>query len=57
VDWIALFIVAESKLWDGRFWNMRCEIRERLVDYLQKAHPWALPRIRTGRIETAAAVA
>lgn len=77
-------IVAESKFWDGKFWNlqmteatertirlrvlasaasseaawdMRCEIRERLVEYLQKAHPWALPRIRTSSVETAAAVA
>lgn len=77
-------IVAESKFWDGKFWNLkvteatertirlrvlasaansdaawdiRCEIRERLVEYLQKAHPWALPRIRTSSVETAAAVA
>lgn len=77
-------IVAGSKMWDGKLWNLqvteatertirlrvlasaanseaawdlRCEIRERLVEYLQKAHPWALPRIRTASVETAAAVA
>jgi small-conductance mechanosensitive channel len=77
-------IVALSKLWDGKFWNlqvteatertirlrvlataasadaawgMRCEIRERLVEYLQKTHPWALPRIRAGSVETATAAA
>jgi small-conductance mechanosensitive channel len=27
-------------------WDLRCEIRERLVAYLQQRHPGALPRIR-----------
>lgn len=27
-------------------WNLRCEIREKLVGYLQERHPEALPRIR-----------
>jgi small-conductance mechanosensitive channel len=30
----------------SRAWDMRCEIRERLIAYLQKNHPDALPRIR-----------
>lgn len=29
-----------------RAWNIRCEIRERLITYLQQKHPDALPRIR-----------
>jgi hypothetical protein len=28
-------------------WNIRCEIREKLIAYLQEHHPWALPKIRT----------
>jgi small-conductance mechanosensitive channel len=27
-------------------WNLRCEVREQLVRYLQERHPEALPRIR-----------
>ena len=27
-------------------WNLRCEIREKLIAYLQAQHPEALPRIR-----------
>jgi hypothetical protein len=27
-------------------WDLRCEIRERLVAYLQERHPDALPRVR-----------
>jgi small-conductance mechanosensitive channel len=27
-------------------WNIRCEIREKLIAYLQEHHPWALPKIR-----------
>jgi small-conductance mechanosensitive channel len=27
-------------------WNLRCEIREKLIAYLQEHHPWALPKIR-----------
>ena len=29
-----------------RAWDLRCLIRERLVDYLVRNHPGALPRIR-----------
>jgi len=28
-------------------WNIRCEIREELIAWLQEHYPWALPRIRT----------
>jgi len=27
-------------------WNLRCEVREKLVGYLQEHHPEALPRLR-----------
>jgi small-conductance mechanosensitive channel len=27
-------------------WDLRCEVREKLVDFLQKHHPEALPRVR-----------
>ena len=30
----------------GRAWDLRCEVREKLVDYLQRTHPGALPRVR-----------
>jgi small-conductance mechanosensitive channel len=30
----------------GRTWDLRCEVRERLVEFLQRAHPESLPRIR-----------
>ena len=30
----------------GRIWDLRCEVRERLVEYLQQTHPDALPRVR-----------
>ncbi len=29
-----------------RAWDLRCHIRERLVDYLVRNHPYALPRLR-----------
>jgi small-conductance mechanosensitive channel len=29
-----------------RAWDLRCEIRERLIRYLQERHPGALPRVR-----------
>jgi small-conductance mechanosensitive channel len=28
-------------------WDLRCEIREQLLDYLQRHHPDSLPRLRT----------
>ncbi len=33
----------------SRSWNLQCEVRERLVAYLQERCPWALPRLRTER--------
>jgi small-conductance mechanosensitive channel len=35
----------------GRVWDLRCEVREKLVAFLQQNHPGALPRLRveTGR--------
>jgi hypothetical protein len=31
----------------GRAFDLRCEVREQLVDFLQKHHPEALPRLRS----------
>jgi small-conductance mechanosensitive channel len=28
-------------------WDLRCEIREKLIDFIQKTHPQSLPRLRT----------
>ncbi len=28
-------------------WDLRCEVREKLVDFLQREHPQALPRVRS----------
>ena len=53
-------IVQNSKEWDGRVcalqvtaasdsssaWELRCEVREKLIDLLQKKYPHALPRVR-----------
>jgi hypothetical protein len=30
----------------GKAWDLRCEVREKLVDFLQKNYPNALPRVR-----------
>lgn len=38
----ALFSAKNS----GDQWNLRCELREKLIAYLQKNHPRALPRVR-----------
>jgi hypothetical protein len=37
----------------GAAWDMRCEIREQLVAWLQQNHPASLPRVRA-KIETSA---
>ena len=29
-----------------RAWDLRCEIREKMLDWMQKAHPESLPRVR-----------
>lgn len=31
----------------GTSWDLRCEVREQLIAYLQKHHPESLPRLRT----------
>lgn len=38
----ALFSARDS----ARAWDLQCEIREQLLDYLQRDHPASLPRIR-----------
>ncbi len=30
----------------GRAFDLRCEVREKLVAFLQREHPYALPRLR-----------
>ncbi len=32
-------------------WELRCEVRERMIDYLQRHYPESLPRIRLERID------
>jgi small-conductance mechanosensitive channel len=40
----------------GKAFDLRCEIREKLIDFLQREHPAALPRQRTElAVDTAAA--
>lgn len=31
----------------GKAWDLRCDVREKLVTFLQEHHPYALPRLRT----------
>ena len=31
----------------GTAWNLRCLVRERLIDWLQREHPESLPRVRS----------
>jgi small-conductance mechanosensitive channel len=31
----------------GKTWDLRCRVREALIDFLQSKHPDALPRLRT----------
>ena len=30
----------------SRLWNLRCEVREKLIDYIQREFPESLPRFR-----------
>jgi hypothetical protein len=30
----------------GRSFDLRCEVREKLIDFIQREYPQALPRIR-----------
>lgn len=51
VELRALMSAADS----GAAWDLRCEVREKLLDYLQREHPEALPRSRMeGRVEARA---
>jgi small-conductance mechanosensitive channel len=34
----------------GKAWNLRCEMREKIIAYLQREHPEALPRRRFERL-------
>jgi small-conductance mechanosensitive channel len=36
-------------------WDLRCDVREKLIDFLQREYPSALPRRRNEVVETAAA--
>lgn len=38
----ALMSAADS----GRAWNLRCEVREKLIDYIRRNYPGSLPRMR-----------
>jgi small-conductance mechanosensitive channel len=38
-------------------WDLRCEVREKLIDFLQREYPSALPRRRNEAVEAAAAKA
>jgi small-conductance mechanosensitive channel len=38
--------VVASAADSGNAWNLRCEIREKVIAYLQEHYPWALPKIR-----------
>ena len=42
---VRLRVVASAANSD-RAWDLRCEIREKLIRYLQERHPGALPRLR-----------
>jgi hypothetical protein len=34
----------------GQAWNLRCEVREKIIAFLQREHPEALPRRRFARV-------
>jgi small-conductance mechanosensitive channel len=38
-------------------WDLRCEVREKLIDFLQRDHPSALPRRRNETVQIASAKA
>jgi len=47
--------VVASAADSDRAWDLRCEIREKLIRYMQERHPEALPRVRA-TIEAASAI-
>ena len=36
-------------------WDLRCEVREKLIEYIQREHPYALPRRRFEDVDKTAA--
>ena len=38
----------------GDAWNLRCHVREGLIEFLQREYPQALPRLRAELAEDAA---
>jgi hypothetical protein len=34
-----------------RTFDLRCEVREKMIAYIQQRHPEALPHTRTGRLD------
>ncbi len=48
---LRLLVSADS---NAKLWNLRCEVREKMIDYIATHHPNALPKLRT---ETQAFVA
>lgn len=36
----------------GKAWNLRCEIREKIIELIQSKHPQGLPRLRGDLIAT-----
>lgn len=46
----ALVSAADS----GRAWDLRCLVRERLIEFLQREHPGALPREREEKLDPGA---
>ena len=37
----------------GTAWDLRCEVREKLIEFVQRSHPESLPRLRA-RVESPA---
>lgn len=35
----------------SKSWNLQCEVREKLVNFLQHTYPWALPRLRAELVD------
>lgn len=38
----------------GKLFDLRCEVRERMITYIQQRHPMSLPRLRTDVTERTA---
>ncbi|MBQ1761398.1 MAG: hypothetical protein IIZ92_00680, partial [Aquincola sp.] len=44
-------IIAVERDASGKAWDLRCEVREGLLTYIQSKHPEHLPQWRTQRLE------